>query len=160
MKKLLIILFVIISTPSMAAYTNDIVGGCAAGTPAFRPVFQPNEYTCNAGYFLPADTLGCEPCPTGHTCNGGTFTYSETKAQGINFTRPTTQDVVKSCSVNFGTVLSPIFQKNQVNLNFDDGNGNITQTTCDYGDTITIPETIPTRPGYNFTGWKVRENNN
>ena len=51
----------------------------------------------------------------------------------------------------------PIFRPKTMTLNFDDGNGNTTTTTCTYGGLVNIPDTVPTRPGYTFTGWVVRQ---
>lgn len=38
-----------------------------------------------------------------------------------------------------------------------DANNAYHQNTCTYNDTITLPETNPTRIGYEFNGWKLRE---
>ena len=62
-------------------------------------------------------------------------------------------------TINQTTNMIPIFRPKTMTLNFDDGNGNVTSTTCEYGDTIVIPENVPTRTGYNFAGWVVRQNN-
>ena len=156
MKKIFVIFVLMFSSNAFALYTEDIVGGCDKEK-KFIPVFQINTYTCQSGYFLPADTLGCQPCPTGHTCNGGTFGYNPTESQGIIFTRPTNANVAKSCSTNFGTRFVPIFQPNNVNLTWNDGSGNTSTTTCTYDGLINIP-TEPTRPGYVFKGWKVQTN--
>ena len=159
MKKLFFIFTVLFSANAFALlYTEDIVEGCNNPT-IFYPVFQINSYTCNSGYFLPADTLGCQPCPSGHTCNGGTFNYNPTQSQGITFTRPINANVTHGCSVNFGTYLVPIFQPNTVTLNYDDGNGNTTSTSCTYDGLVNLPPTPPTREGYDFKGWKVVTNN-
>ena len=159
MKKLFLIFVFIFSTNAFALITEDIVNGCDVQT-RFMPVFQINSYECQSGYFLPADTLGCQPCPTGHTCSGGTFDYNPIQSQGIVYTRPITQNTTKSCSTNFGTTFVPIFEPVTVTLNYDDGLGNTTTTTCTYDGLVNIPETPPTREGYDFTGWKVAPNAN
>ena len=157
MKKLLIIFLIIISTPAMALYTNDIQNMCGLTDVNIYAVFEPISYTCGAGYFLPANTPGCQPCPAGFVCSGGTFAFNPTCSQGA--TKPTqiTHNATRACSVDL-TDFAAVFERATINLNFDDGNGNTTTTTCTYGDTITIPDTIPTRPGYNFAGWVVRQN--
>lgn len=159
--------------PAVALINENITDGCDDSI--IRPnnrhseitaIFAANEYTCANGYFLPANGIACDPCPNGFTCTGGTYTFNEFLSQGISGNPTIQQNVQHLCSANMNqaysinhVVLVAQFEPNTVNLEFDDGNGNITSTTCEYGDTITIPDTVPTRPGYNFTGWKVRENN-
>ncbi len=46
-------------------------------------IFTKPTTTCASGYFLPADSLTCQPCPVGFTCNGGTFERDIINAQGI-----------------------------------------------------------------------------
>ena len=158
MKRLFIIFVILCYSNAFAYISENIVSGCSATRAKnFYPVFQILSYTCEPGYFLPADTLVCQPCPIGHTCNGGTFNYNPTRSQGIKFTYPTNTNVAKSCSMNFGTKLIPVFEINTVNLTWNDGNGNTTSTTCTYGETISLPETEPTRTGYVFNGWVVRQ---
>ena len=48
-----------------------------------RADFTPNEYTCNAGYYLPANGIECISCPSGSACVGGTYSFNETTDQGI-----------------------------------------------------------------------------
>ena len=48
--------------------------------------FEPIDYTCPAGYFLPANTLGCVPCPTDFECPGGVYSFNENIAQGVVIT--------------------------------------------------------------------------
>ena len=158
MKKLLIIFTVLINTPAIALVNADIPGACSVNINTAIAVYEPYSFTCNAGYFLPADTLECKPCPTGFTCSGGTFDFNPDHSQGLTQTTQTTQNLSNTCSINFANAVA-IFERATINLNFDDGNGNVTSTTCEYGDTIMIPENVPTRPGYVFTGWVVRENN-
>ena len=42
-----------------------------------------NQHTCAAGYYLPANTDGCVICPADSYCAGGTYTFDETLAQGV-----------------------------------------------------------------------------
>ena len=47
------------------------------------PVWTPNEYTCEPGYYLPANVDGCRQCPKNNKCVGGTYSFNETENQGI-----------------------------------------------------------------------------
>lgn len=109
---------------------TDVVGSCGKTglNQNFSAIYEINSYDCNVGTYLPADGIVCEVCPTGYTCNGGKYTYNPDAEQGKT--------------------------PNIVTLNFDDGSGNITNTTCVYDDIIILPEP-PSRPGYVFNGWKV-----
>lgn len=144
---------------TFALYSENIIKGCDTEK-IFLPIFQVNTYTCDIGYFLPANALECQPCPNGHTCNGGTFNYNPTISQGIKPSQPITQNIAHACSANFGPHFAPIFIPNTVLLNYDNGDGTVTSTTCAYDDLITLPETPPTRPGYTFSGWKLQPQNN
>ena len=58
---------------------------CAANTPrVLNAVFELGTYTCAAGYYLPANSETCTACPAGSYCPGGTYTFNENDAQGIN----------------------------------------------------------------------------
>lgn len=55
------------------------------GTPVkFKARWEPNEYTCVPGYYLNHLTATCLPCIANYFCNGGTFTYDETKDLGLH----------------------------------------------------------------------------
>ena len=79
--------------------------------PSLQAVFEPNEYTCASGYYLPANHDGCEPCPTEHTCSGGTFTFDENNSQGISYNPTITSGYNYGCDQNviwgFHTVFEP-----------------------------------------------------
>ena len=60
---------------------------------------------------------------------------------------------------NFPSDFYAVYDPVTVTLNFDDDNGNTTQTTCTYDGLINLP-TPPTREGYDFVGWKIETNNN
>lgn len=147
------LLFVFVSQNALAEFT------CDTNVYDYYATFIPTEYTCQSGYYLPANTDGCVACPNGFVCNGGTFSFNLNESQGlyINSTFPNTT-LTNMCADNFPIDLYAVYQVNTMTLNFDDGNGNVTSTTCEYGDTITIPDTVPTRTGYNFAGWVVRQN--
>ena len=79
--------------------------------PSLRAVFEPNEYTCSTGYYLPANHAGCEPCPSEHTCSGGTFAFDENNSQGISYNPTITSGYNYGCDQNviwgFHTVFEP-----------------------------------------------------
>ncbi len=79
--------------------------------PSLSAVFEANEYTCASGYYLPANHDGCEPCPTDHTCSGGTFTFDENNSQGISYNPTITSGYNYGCDQNviwgFHTVFEP-----------------------------------------------------
>lgn len=150
--------------------TQNVNGGCDAANlltvnnkTVLTPVFEPIEYTCNSGTFLPANSTQCVACPTGFTCPGGTYAFNENQASGISAPNNINQNAAKVCSsnllktVNHKTVLKAVFEPKTVTLNFDNGNGTNTSTTCTYDGLINLPET-PTRPGYAFKGWKLITN--
>ena len=101
MKKIIFIFVGLYSVNAFAYYTENILNQCGIIANNIFAVFQINEYTCANGYFLPADTLGCVACPSGATCNGGTYKYNETLAQGITYTNFITQNQTNVCSYNY-----------------------------------------------------------
>ena len=126
------------------------------------PVYTPIEYTCSVGTFLPANTTSCANCPSGYTCSGGTYAFNEKIAQGI-VANTDKLGTTKTCStnllrsVNNKTRLTPIYEPNTININWDNGNNTTTTTTCEYNSLITLPPE-PTRPGYTFSGWVLKIN--
>ena len=129
MNKIFSSLLIIFITQSLfAAYiTNDIVDGCNVSnlhadnnniTNMF-PAFTISQYTCSSGSFLPAYTEGCRSCPTGYTCNGGTFNFNETETQGLAQKTLITQSTQYTCSNNFlrannnTSDMLPVFAPNQ-----------------------------------------------
>ena len=75
-------------------------------------VFEPNEYTCTSGQFLPANATVCVACPNGYTCNGGTFKFNEYFAQGILYNQLATANVSNVCGVGIGDTMSAVFEPN------------------------------------------------
>ncbi len=69
------LLLIFISQKSFANMT--------CGVTRYQAVYDVNTYTCNSGYFLPANTLGCITCPVGATCVGGTFDFNPNNFQGL-----------------------------------------------------------------------------
>ena len=167
MKKIAILFFTLFIAQTVYAdyITQDIVNGCDGSrlrtinnTTKLYPMFRIKTFTCNPEYFLPANTEHCVQCPNGYTCPGGTFIFNSKFVQGINIRQTITNNLSNVCSTNFTAgKFKPVFRPNKINLNWYDRNNIITQTTCTYGETITLPSTNPTRPGYTFTGWRLRQ---
>lgn len=62
---------------------------CAANTRRiFNAIFEPSEYSCDSGYYLPSNGIECVVCPANSYCPGGTYTFNETSDQGINQCAP------------------------------------------------------------------------
>lgn len=145
------LLFVFIAQNALAEYT------CNTNVYDYYAIYKPLEYTCQSGYYLPANTDGCIACPDGFICNGGTFSFDSNLSQGlsyINNTIPNTS-LTNMCADNFPIDLYAVYAQNEtITVNFINGDSSET-VTCTYGDDLTIPEP-PTRVGYTFTGWKVK----
>ena len=152
MKKYFLFLFFI----SIPAFADDLE--CVAGDYELYATFTPKTVVCDDNEFLPANSLTCQQCPSGYTCNGGTFTFNEQKNQGIDLTQKITNGGNNVCASNFPSELYATFRPKTVTLNFNDNNGNTSTTTCTYNGMVNLPEP-PTRVGYDFKGWKLRTNN-
>ena len=102
MKKYLLFLMLFVAHSVFAddLFTNTIINGCGDSL-FYNAVFTPIQYNCALGYYLPADATVCVPCPTGNTCEGGTFIYNKYKNQGIQNDVVLIQNAVGSCSNNF-----------------------------------------------------------
>ncbi len=134
---------------------------CDGGTYKFNETTDQgiiaSVYTCNSGYFLPANSETCRTCPTGYTCNGGTFTYNPAQSQGIKSNSLIIQSSIANlCSSNYGRNMNAVYVPHTINLNWYDRDNIVAQTTCTYGEKITLPNITPTRPGYIFSGWRLR----
>ena len=102
---------------------QDVLGGCdntvlntVDNIANLIPAFSPTVYTCSAGQFLPADTTGCQTCPSGYTCPGGELTFNENNVSGIDWRAPISNSAQYTCSDNFlhtndnnVSVLIPVF---------------------------------------------------
>lgn len=158
MKKIFVIFVALSMNNAFALYNENIPNSCEVQDVRFYAFYQPNSYTCAAGFFLPASTDGCRPCPSGYTCPGGTFNANINYAQGLIWSNILANNATKACSLNFPETLMAIYAPAPVvTINWDN-NGDINSTTCNYGDTFDLPPN-PTRVGYVFTGWKVKNNN-
>ncbi|MBR3510782.1 MAG: hypothetical protein IKN73_01840 [Alphaproteobacteria bacterium] len=107
MKKNIIILSLLFTQPALAWINDNVVNGCSIptiyiknGMAEMQAVFEPNKYTCEYGFFLPANVPGCRPCPIGFTCDGGTYTFNETVAQGISGKPLINTNITNICSNN------------------------------------------------------------
>lgn len=60
-------------------------------------IWQPNSYTCDVGYFLPADGIECIKCSDEHICLGGTYFFNILESQGIQFDKILTNNFTNGC---------------------------------------------------------------
>ncbi len=105
MKKLFAFLsFLFITQIAMA----DII--CDIRFSDYFALYEINEYDCPSGYYLPANTLGCQPCLYGRYCAGGTYTFNKDNDQGIiigsyvcnsGYFLPANADKCKPCPSDF-----------------------------------------------------------
>ena len=107
MKKIVFLSLLFFTTPVMAIIVNDFNNMC--GTAEYDNMyatFEPIEYNCANGYYLPADSLGCVACPYGATCNGGTYAFNETKPQGVVVSALITQNQTGLCSEQYDSLIA------------------------------------------------------
>jgi len=109
MKKIFVIflsLFLIHAATADDVFNTSVTNGCASDILGFtenvsiEPVFEPQSITCSAGQYLPVNTANCETCPAESTCTAGTYTFNETKSQGVVYNDPFTQNKPKGCAEN------------------------------------------------------------
>ena len=60
---------------------------CDTNVTKYHALYTLNNYTCQNGTFLPANTLGCRACPTGATCPGGEYYFNADTYNGLKLTR-------------------------------------------------------------------------
>ncbi len=110
MKKLFAFLLSIFIT--QIAMADDIV--CDTNIDTYFAAYNPYTYDCATGYYLPANTLGCKPCPSGFNCPGGTFQFNPDMFQGLYFTENiTTATMNNVCAANFPTDILAIYKPNK-----------------------------------------------
>ena len=158
MKKIFVIFAILFSCDAFAYYTQTIPNQCGILNKNMRAVFTPNVHTCNQGYFLPANTDGCRPCPNDYVCNGGTFTFNERQSQGIVYKSITRQNIPYGCASNMQHHMTAIFTPNTININWSDADSvdiaaNNAGTAIYDGD-IRTPVKARNIPGKRFAGWR------
>ena len=92
------------------AFADDIV--CDINYNEYFAFYKINEYECAPGYFLPANTLGCRPCPNGFTCPGGIFEFNPDEYQGLYLTGAITQTINNVCAVNLPQRIDAVYTPN------------------------------------------------
>ena len=117
MRKIIFVLLLIILNANFAfaeIVSQNTQNGCNFVDASTRlvAVFETNEYTCASGEFLPANTLGCVACPSGYTCDGGTFQFNEYFAQGIVYDHLATSNINYGCSYGVGGKMAAVFEPN------------------------------------------------
>ena len=119
MKRTSFLLFMCMTYPTFAdVYTSDILGACSSNFEhKLKAQLIPNQYTCSAGYFLPANTEVCATCPSGFSCSGGTYTFNEINNSGLVRNGNITQNINKACATNFAHKLRANFIPNQYACN-------------------------------------------
>ena len=115
MKKSLILFLIMF--PIFVKADDDFTNMCGVyGYSRIWGDLTPNQYTCSAGNFLPANAIACVECPLGYTCSGGTYYFNETDAQGLirinpnvhNFTNEQNTCAANIVSKNMYAIMQPI----------------------------------------------------
>jgi len=96
MKPTGVILFIIFTTQSVFA---DMT--CDTNINKYYAKYTINTYTCSAGQYLPANTLGCVACLADFNCPGGTFDFNPDYFQGLNFNHAPSTQMNNVCAGNF-----------------------------------------------------------
>ena len=109
MKKLFAFLSFLFIT--QIATADDIV--CDDSGFTYFAIYEINTYDCPSGYYLPANTLGCQPCPSGFNCPGGTFQFNPDMFQGLYFTENITNTMNNVCAANFPADIFAIYEANK-----------------------------------------------
>lgn len=102
------LLFLFITQIAMA---DDIV--CNTNIDKYLAIYEPYTYDCPSGYYLPANTLGCQPCPSGFNCPGGTFQFNPNMFQGLEVRSTIITTMNNVCAANFPTDIFAIYEPNK-----------------------------------------------
>lgn len=158
MKKIFVVFAILFSCDAFAYYTQTIPNQCGILNKNMRAVFTPNVHTCNQGYFLPANTDGCRPCPNDYVCNGGTFAFNERQSQGIVYKDTIRQNIPYGCATNMPHGFVAQFNPNVININWNGADSadviaNNAGSVVYDGD-IRTPVRAQNIPGKTFTGWR------
>lgn len=108
MQKLFASLLLIFIT--QIAFADDIV--CDISNSSQYATYEANTYNCAAGYYLPANTLGCKPCPNGFTCSGGIFQFNSFLFQGLYIDKYISTTMNNVCAANFSSNIIAIYTPN------------------------------------------------
>ena len=148
--------------------TTNVTDGCSVDTLGITDnvfiiaKYEPMQITCSSGQYLPANSVNCSSCPNEATCTPGTYSFNETRNQGIVYNNPFQQNKTSGCAQDLLGIESNVkivakYEPNTINLRWYSVGDTVFETSqCTYGDTITLPATNPTRPGYIFAGWQLR----
>ena len=101
------LLFVFIT---QIAFADNVT--CDVSYKEYYAIYEISKYDCAPGYFLPANTLGCKPCPNGFLCPGGTFEFNLDEYQGLYITDNIATTMNNVCAVNFTPSLVAIYKPN------------------------------------------------
>ena len=96
MKKLFAFFSFVLTTQSVFA---DFA--CDTDISKYYTLYEIDAYTCSSGQYLPANIDGCRACPTGFTCNGGTFEFNPDIFQGLNVFSMSGVQMNNVCAANF-----------------------------------------------------------
>ena len=109
MKKIYFTFFIVFTFVSAVAaadvITQNVPNGCGLdylraennNEANLYSIWVPNSYTCNFGYFLPANSVDCTKCLTDYICAGGTYVFNERIDQGIEYSSILTQPLANGC---------------------------------------------------------------
>lgn len=95
--------------------TPDTPTTCETVPTHMQAVYSVNQYTCAAGYYLPANAIACAVCPSGGYCGGGTFTFAPNEFQGLILPDVISSTVVNVCADNFPSAMQATYAVNQYN---------------------------------------------
>ena len=103
--KILLLLFPLFCQNALAelVITSSVTDGCAdyilgvTDAVSINAVFEPKQFTCESGQYLPVASVSCEACPVDATCTPGTYSFNEKRSGGITYNSLLTQNKIKGC---------------------------------------------------------------